>query len=465
MTKTLRVAFAAALAALALSSTPVSSEARQAPAAVAHVWPHDGADIAPDPAVRYGVLANGMRYALMRNTQPAGIASIRLRIGAGAMSETDAQRGVAHFLEHMNFNGSQNVPEGEMVKLLQRAGLAFGPDTNAYTSFGETVYMLDLPKTDAATIDTGLMIMRETADRLTLDAAAIERERGIILSEERARDNPEYRNIKAQFAFLLRNQPLPTRWPIGTQETIRTAPRSEFVSYYQGNYRPERALLVIVGDIDVAAMEARIRSQFADWSQPGAPDEAPTYGVVARRRAEATHRVEAGLPSSLSLNWASAPDIARDSVARQRADIVRSVAFAVVNRRLERIARQADAPFISASVSRSIVEKSATVASIDVDVRPGGWQTGLTAAEQELRRALQYGVSQAEIDREIAEYRAGYESAAASAATRDTRRLAGGIVSAFDEDEVFSHPTTDLALFNTATAGLTAADANAALRA
>lgn len=465
MSKTLRTAFAAALAVFALSSTPVSSEARPAPAAVAHAWPHDGVDIAPDPAVRYGVLANGMRYALMRNTQPAGIASIRLRIAAGAMSETDAQRGVAHFLEHMNFNGSQNVPEGEMVKLLQRAGLAFGPDTNAYTSFGETVYMLDLPKTDAATVDTGLMIMRETADRLTLDAAAIERERGIILSEERARDNPEYRNIKAQFAFLLRNQPLPTRWPIGTQETIRTAPRSEFVSYYQGNYRPERALLVIVGDIDVAAIEAKIRSQFADWSQPGAPDEMPTYGVVARRSAEAAHRVEAGLPSSLSLNWASAPDIARDSAARQRADIVRSVAFAVVNRRLERIARQADAPFISASVSRSVVEKSATVASIDVDVRPGAWQTGLTAAEQALRRAIQYGVTQAEIDREIAEYRAGYESAAASAATRDTRRLAGGIVSAFDEDEVFSHPTTDLALFNTAAARLTAADANAALRA
>ncbi len=465
MKSILRAAFLAAVAVLSFSVAPAISDARQPAAATANVWPHDGVDIAPDPAVRYGVLANGMRYALMRNTQPSGIASIRLRIAAGAMSETDAQRGVAHFLEHMNFNGSQNVPEGEMVKLLQRAGLAFGPDTNAYTSFGETVYMLDLPKTDAATVDTGLMIMRETADRLTLDAAAIERERGIILSEERARDNPEYRNIKAQFAYLLKGQPLPTRWPIGVQETIRGAPRNEFVSFYQGNYRPERALLVIVGDIDVAAIEAKIRTQFADWAQPGAPDPAPSYGVVARRRAEAAHRVEPGLPSSLSLNWTSPPDIARDSAARQRTDIVRNVAFAAVNRRLQRIARRADAPFISASVSRSEIEKSATVASIDVNMRPGAWQTALASAEQELRRALQYGVTQSEIDLEIAEFKSGYEAAVASAATRDTRRLAGGIVGAFDEDEVFTHPATDLEIFNAATAGLKASAANAALRA
>lgn len=465
MKTTLRAAFAAVLAVGAIYAAQAPLEARTPARAQTYVWPQDGSDIAPDPAVRYGVLSNGMRYALMRNTQPAGIAAIRLRIGAGAMSESDAQRGIAHFLEHMNFNGSQNVPEGEMVKLLQRAGLAFGPDTNAYTSFGETVYMLDLPKTDAATVDTGLMIMRETANRLTLDAGAIDRERGIILSEERARDNPEYRNIKEQFAFLLKGQPLVTRWPIGTQETIRTMPRSEFVSFYQGNYRPERALLVIVGDIDVDAVEAKIKAKYSDWTQPGTADPAPTYGVVARRGAEVGHRIEAGLPASVSLTWVSPPDLGRDSVARERADIVREIAFAAVNRRLERIARQSNAPFISASVSRSVLEKSATLAGVDVDVRPGQWKTGLTAAEQELRRALQFGVTQAEINREISEMKAGYESAAASAATRDTRRLASGIAGAFDDNEVFAHPSTALRIFTTASTGLTAATANAALRA
>lgn len=465
MKSLLRAAFAAALAAIALSSAPQPSEARPAAATqAAHVWPHDGVDVAPDPAVRYGVLPNGMRYALMRNTQPAGIAAVRFRIDAGAMSETDAQRGIAHFLEHMNFNGSENVPEGEMVKLLQRAGLAFGPDTNAYTSFGETVYMLDLPKTDTATIDTGLMIMRETASRLKLDAGAIDRERGIILSEERARDSPEYRNIKERFAFYLKDQPLVTRWPIGVADTIRTMPRSEFVSFYQGNYRPERALLVIVGDIDVADIENRIKAKFSDWTATGPADPAPTYGVVARRGAEAKHRVEAGLPASVSLTWVSPPDIARDSATRRSQEIVRSVAFATVNRRLQRIARQSEAPFISADVSRSVLEKSATLAVLDVDVRPGQWNAGMRAAEQELRRALRFGVTQAEVDREIADMKAGYESAAASAATRDTRRLASGIAGAFDSDEVFTHPSTSLALFTRATQGLTAAAVSAALK-
>ena len=462
----LRAALAATLAAVAISSAPVASVAQPAAArAASHVWPHEGADIAPDPAVKYGVLPNGMRYALMRNTQPAGIASIRFRIDAGAMSETDAQRGIAHFLEHMNFNGSQNVPEGEMVKLLQRAGLAFGPDTNAYTSFGETVYMLDLPKTDAAMLDTGLMIMRETAGRLTLDAAAIERERGVILSEERARDNPEYRNIKERFAFYLKDQPLVTRWPIGTQETIRTMPRSEFVIFYQGNYRPERALLVIVGDIDVAAVEAKIKTKFSDWAAVGPADPAPTYGVVARRGAEAKHRVEAGLPASVSLTWVTPPDMSPDSAAWRRQDIVRDVAYATVNRRLQRIARQSNAPFISADVSRSDLEESATLAVLDVDVRPGQWSAGMIAAEQELRRALRFGVTQAEVDREVSEMKAGYESAAASAATRDTRRLASGIAGAFDAEEVFTHPSTSLALFTSATQGLTAATVTAALKA
>ena len=466
MKKLLRAAFAATLAVIAISSAPLPSQAREATTTQsALVWPHDGVDVAPDPAVKYGVLANGMRYALMRNTQPSGIAAIRFRIDAGSMSETDAQRGIAHFLEHMNFNGSQNVPEGEMVKLLQRAGLAFGPDTNAYTSFGETVYMLDLPKTDTATIDTGLMIMRETASRLTLDAAAIERERGVILSEERARDNPEYRNIKERFTFYLKDQPLVTRWPIGAQETIRTMSRIDFVDFYQGNYRPERALLVIVGDIDVVDMENRIKAKFSDWTATGPADPAPTYGTVARRGAEAKHRVEAGLPASVSLTWVSPPDTARDSAARRRQDIVRNVAFATLNRRLQRIARQANAPFISADVSRSELEESVTLAVLDVDVRPGQWNAGMTAAEQELRRALRFGLTQAEVDREVADMKAGYELAAASAATRDTRRLASGIAGAFDAEVVFAHPSTSLALFTSATEGLTAAAVTAALKA
>lgn len=120
-------------------------------------WPQDISDVKPDPSVRYGVLPNGLRYALMRNTQPAKNISLRLRIASGSLQETVPQRGLAHFMEHMAFNGSKNVPEGDYVKLLQRKGLAFGAHTNAYTSTDETVYMLELPKNDADIIDTGLI--------------------------------------------------------------------------------------------------------------------------------------------------------------------------------------------------------------------------------------------------------------------------------------------------------------------
>jgi len=453
--------YRAALAAVALAA--LSSSALAQPAAP--VWPHDVSDLRPDPGVKYGVLANGMRYAIMRNTQPAGIASIRLRIDAGSMGESERTLGIAHFLEHMAFNGSTNVPEGELVKLLQRTGLAFGPDINASTSFGETLYMLDLPQVDARTVETGFNIMRETASRLTLDAGAIERERGVILSEERRRDSPEYRLIKDRFAFWLKGQPLIARWPIGKAETIRGVTADEFRAFYAANYRPEKALLVVVGDIDPARIETIVRDKFSDWTQPGAAAPAPSYGAIARRGPQAAHRAEAGLPAGINLTWVTPAENLRDTAARQRTEIVRALGYAVVNRRLQRIARQADAPFIAADISRAEVEDSATLAVLDISNRPGQWQTAMAAAEQELRRALRYGVTDAEVAREVADFKAAYEAAAAGAATRDTRGLADAIPGAFDADEVFVHPTTGLALFNAATARLNAAQVTAALRA
>ncbi len=449
----------AVLAAFAFAAAPVSAQPRVAP-----VWPHEVSDIRPDPAVKYGVLANGMRYAIMRNTQPAGIASIRLRIDAGSLGESDAILGLAHFLEHMAFNGSDSVPEGEMVKLLQRAGLAFGPDTNASTSFSETSYMLDLPTVDEKTVDTGLFIMRETASHLLLAQDAVERERGVILSEERRRDSPEYRVLKQRFAFWLKDQPLTTRWPIGTQEAIGTISSDDFRTFYQANYRPEKALLVVVGDIDPAAIETKIRAKFSDWTQPGAAAPKPGYGVIARRAPQAGHRTEPGLPASVNVTWVTPAENFNDTAAREKLDIVRTLGYAVINRRLQRIARHPDAPFVSADVSRTEVEHSATLVVLDVSVRPGQWRTGLSAAEKALRQALRFGVTQAELDREISEYRAGYESAAASAATRDTRALADGIPGAFEANEVFVHPSTALDLFMAASDGLAAATVSGELR-
>ncbi|MFO0509550.1 MAG: M16 family metallopeptidase [Gammaproteobacteria bacterium] len=223
------------------------------------IWAHEASDLKPDPAVTYGQLPNGLRYALMKNSLPSKTAAVRMRFGVGSIMEADDQQGLAHFLEHMVFNGSQNVPEGEMVKLLERYGLAFGPDTNAYTSFLETVYQLDLPDTRDELVDTALMLMRETGDRLLLAPAAIDRERGIILSEKRSRDSPQFRGLVARLNFFYPEGRIGKRLPIGTQEVIQGAPRERFLDLYKGWYRPDNALLVVVGDLDPAAVEARIR--------------------------------------------------------------------------------------------------------------------------------------------------------------------------------------------------------------
>ncbi len=161
-------------------------------------------DIPADPAVRYGVLANGMHYAILRNATPPGEASIRLRIDAGSLHEREDRRGLAHFLEHMVLNGTRNVPEGDFVKRLERAGLRLGADTNAVTTFNETVFKLDLPKADDATLGEALFLLREVADEATLDPKAIDRERGIVQAEERTRANPGYRAAVDSTGFVSR---------------------------------------------------------------------------------------------------------------------------------------------------------------------------------------------------------------------------------------------------------------------
>jgi zinc protease len=150
-------------------------------------WAFETSDVPVDPGFTFGTLPNGMRYVLRENHTPANTVLVRLRIGSGSLEETDEERGLAHFVEHMAFNGSTRVPEGEMVRLLEREGLAFGADTNASTGFETTTYKLDLPRSDPKLIDTALMLMRETASELTISAEAVARERGVILAEKRDR--------------------------------------------------------------------------------------------------------------------------------------------------------------------------------------------------------------------------------------------------------------------------------------
>lgn len=455
---------ALALCAALLLAAPPSLAAQPAAGNRAAPWPQATSDLKADPAIRFGTLPNGMRYAIRKQSIPPGLAALRLRIDAGSMMETDAQQGLAHFLEHMAFNGSKNVKEGEMTRMLERLGLAFGPDTNASTSFGETIYMLDLPRTDAETVDTALMLMRESASNLSIEQAAVDRERGVVLSEERARDTPGYRIVKERIAFWLKGQRLPQRMPIGKVEVLRSAPASQVADYYHRYYRPERAVLVAVGDFDVDAMEAKIRAQFGDWRGQGPAGADPVQGRVQPRGPEAKLVLEPGASLSLQIAWVSRPDLSPDTAAKRRRDLTETLALAALNRRFSRLARGAEPPFLGANASRFQQEDEADIAVVSVAAEPSRWAEALAAAEQEHRRALTYGFRQDEVDREIEEMRALLRTAAAGAATRRQPELAHEIIASLDDHQVVTSPADDLAHFEAAVKGLTAETVSAALK-
>lgn len=442
----------------------------QAPAAASQdgqpsdPWAQAASDIPADPDVRFGTLPNGMKYAILRNDTPPNQAALRMRIDAGSLSENDEQQGLAHFLEHMAFNGSNNIPEGEMTRRLERLGLSFGGDTNAFTSFDQTAYTLNLPNTTDAVVQESLFVLRETASELLMAEDAIDRERGVIVGEERTRNTPQLRSTKALFAFLAPGQRLSDRLPIGDLDIIRSAPRERFVDFYRDYYRPERTTLVAVGDFDVDKMEGQIRSAFASWTNT-APDGAdPDLGQVQTRDTETRIHLEPGTQSSAQIFWTKPPERAPDTVAARREDTIRALGMAVLNRRFGELARAENPPFLGAGAGYQSLIDSIDAGTLFVAFNQGEWKRAMETVEQEQRRLIEYGVGQAELDREITEIRTALTSAAASAATRQTPALAGALLNAANDNDVFSTPATDLELFNAAVDGLTVEAVNAAVR-
>lgn len=427
-------------------------------------WPQATSDLPAESGVRFGTLPNGMRFAVMHNATPSGQVAIRFRIATGSLQENDDQQGLAHFLEHMAFKGSTHVPEGEMIRTLQRLGLAFGPDTNASTGYNETVYALDLPEAKPDTVSTGLMLMRETASELTLDAGAFDRERGVILSEEKLRDTPQYRGGIGFMNLLLPGQRVPLRSPIGKTDIIRNAPVDLVRDYYRSNYRPDRATLIVVGDIDAVAIEADIRNRFGNWTAATPAPAEPDIGVLEKQGQRVGAVVVPGGATRVQIAWTSPYDASPDSVAKRRADLVENIGLAVLNRRLSFLAQQPNPPFVSAQAGSQDLYKSAHVAMIAADSDPDKWQAALVAIDQEQRRIAQFGAEQSEIDREITEYRSMLQAAAGGAATRASPDIATTLAWSTGENLVFTSPAGDLSLFDAAMKGLTADEVNRTLQ-
>jgi zinc protease len=455
----------AALAALLLFSLSGPAQLANAADTVATAWPQAKSDLSADPDVRFGTLPNGMRYAIQKNVTPKGEVSFRLRIGAGSLMESDAQRGLAHFLEHMAFRGSTHVPEGDVFQSLQRLGLRVGADANASTGQTETIYQFDVPKSDTATLDTAFTLMRDITAELSLKPDAFEAERGPVLSEERLRDGPGTRAFEAQNKFLLKGQLAPERSPIGKVDIIKSAPVSQVADFYHAYYRPERATLVIVGDIEPDAIEKEIQSRFSDWKQAGTGRSDPDLGTPVKRGQEALVFTEVGAPQSVSVTWVEPFDNTPDSKARIRRNLIERIGFGILNQRLAQAAQSPDAPFLAAGASRGNVSRSAKMASLRVSYAADKWQRALEEADKIRRQVLAQGVTQQELDRQITSTLTGAQAALSAAPTRASRGIANGIVGSVDRDSVFTSEATDLQLVEDDLKGLTIDQVNASLRA
>lgn len=417
-------------------------------------------DVKPDPAVIFGRLPNGFTYEILKNATPPGTVSLRLRVGGGSMMEHEDQRGLAHFLEHMAFNGSKNVPEGEMVKILERHGLKFGPDTNAFTAFDQTVYQLDLPKNGADDVSTGLFLLRETAGNLTLDDGAINRERGVILGEERLRDTPGVHDFKAWSSEAFTGQRYADRMPIGLVPVIQNAKHDTFEDLYSNFYRPDLETLIVVGDVDPKAVEAEIKAKFADLKAPAHPIRATDFGTYKPKGPLFDTYTETGLEDSISLSWMQPDDERYESQAKDTRDLLNDIRLGVLNERLDRMAKQEDSPFASASVSHEHIEHTTELTQLNVTPKPGHDKEALAAAYTALRQYIQFGADPSEIDRQVANLESSYRQAAASAKTRETRDLANTLADTVESGEVVTSPAQNLAFFETLKPRITAKAVN-----
>lgn len=440
----------------ALAAQDTAGAAARAPEeATAPVWAFEASDVPLDTGYIFGRLDNGMRYIIRRNATPEGTALVRMRIASGSLEETDSERGLSHYLEHMAFNGSKGVPEGEMIKLLEREGLAFGADTNASTGFEAITYMLNLPRNDEALLGTALMLMRETASELTISDEAVARERGVILAERRDRAGFQQRNFEDNIAFLAPGARYAERLPIGTIEVLEAANAAQIRALYERTYVPANTVLVVIGDYPVETVEAAIRTRFADWRAAPVPSKPVTGPIDVSARGLTDIYLDPALSESVTISrlaqWRDEPD----TLANRRAARLRAIGYAIVGRRLARLARMADAPFRAASFGSGDLFEDARITSLTISSVDGEWKKGMLAAVREVNQALTYGFTQAEVDEQIANIRTALENAAKAADTRGHSVFMGGALALVSDDQVPTTPEWQLAEFERSAAAIT----------
>jgi zinc protease len=325
------------------------------------------------------------------------------------MDEQEDQRGLAHMLEHMAFNGSTHFKPGELVSYLESIGARFGPHVNAYTSFDETVYMLDVPTDRAGTLTRGFEALSDFAGGITLDTAEIDRERGVVIEEWRGRLGAGTRMQEPQLKALFGDSRYVDRMPIGTPEVLKSFPAERIRQFYRDHYRPGRMAVVVVGDIDPTGIERLITQHFSSLQPGGSPRTVYPIPDHADTRYVTVSDVEAQ-GSSVSVTHKGRLLPLRTG-ADYRRTLVRSLMHQMLNARFAEIARQADAPFLRASSDDDTLGLTVEATSVSARVNDGATENGLRALGEEIARVRAHGFGEAELDRAKRSAIASYERA------------------------------------------------------
>lgn len=445
------------LALLLLVVLPFSVQAEPRPFA------HEQSDLKPDPAITWGRLPNGLRYVIWPLDGHDQV-SLRLLVEAGAGIEEPDQRGLAHFLEHMLFKGTQNLPQADLATYLQRLGLRFGADANASTGVDSTTYKLDLPRAEPELIDKGLVVLREFADRALLAADQIEPERGVIAAERRLRDTAGYRQWIAASGLLF-GDAWPARVaPIGDPEVIARVGHADFERFYRRWYRPDHLVVIVTGKVDAPAIAAEITKLFGDMQAVDTPLPATQPPAAVPGGLQVRHLPEQDTNVSVELMTVRNFDPGPDSAATRAERMPLALANRIISQRLGQRARAEGGKYDVGGVSFTDSYRSVRTGALALSTDPANWRLALAAADQELRRALAHGFTTVEIDEARDAERKAMAQRIAAAADRRPAGTADRLVGAVRFDSVPTALADDQARLEAGLARIDNATLVAALR-
>ncbi|MDA8017879.1 MAG: insulinase family protein [Thermoanaerobaculia bacterium] len=361
------------------------------------------------PEVRTGVLDNGLRFFIRKNEKPENRAELRLAINAGSILEDDDQLGLAHFLEHMAFNGTKNFEKLELIDYLQTIGMRFGADVNAYTSFDETVYMLTIPTDDEAIVDKAFLILADWAGHVALDPEEIEAERGVVVEEWRLSRGAGMRLFDKQLPILFHGSLYPDRLPIGTKESVETSPREAVARFYEDWYRPDLMAVIAVGDFDVDQVEARIREAMAPLTGPAEPRTREVFDIPGHEETLVSLETDKELTATRVTVAFKHPAEPEGTVNAYRRGLIEGLHTSMFNSRLGEIAQKPNPPFIVAGSSVQSLGRTDFTYSLDALAGDGQTESALEALLLEAERVDRHGFTQSELERAKTNLLRGYQ--------------------------------------------------------